>query len=89
LILTHAVVGHIYVPVSKLKKRREALGMRREELAVKAGISFETVRRLEANPAEANPTLEVARGIADALDTTIDELFPVVEPETAPEAQAR
>lgn len=62
--------------MSKLKRRREKLGLRREELAVRAGISFETVRRLESNPDEANPTLEVARGLAAALDSTIEELFP-------------
>lgn len=62
--------------MSKLRARREALGMRKEDLASKAGISIETVRRLESSPDEANPTLEVARGIADALETTIDELFP-------------
>ena len=73
--------------MSKLKRRREALGLRREEVAAKAGISFETVRRLETNPDEANPTLDVARGLADALDTKIEDLFPAPVPAPAPEVR--
>lgn len=72
---------------SKLRERREALGLRKEDLASKAGISMETVRRLETGPDEANPTLEVARSIAEALDTTVDELFPAPAPTEATEAR--
>lgn len=73
--------------MSKLRERREGVGMRREELAFKAGISADYIRRLETNPDEANPTLEVARGIAEVLGTTVDELFPAPAPEGAAEAR--
>lgn len=64
--------------------------MRREELAMKTGLSAGYISRLETNPDDANPTIEVARAIAEALDTTIDELFPAPAPaeaEPAPEAR--
>lgn len=39
---------------------------------------METVRRLERDEArsKANPTLKAARGVAQALQSTVDELFP-------------
>lgn len=73
--------------MSQLRTRREALGMRREELAVKSGLSANYLQKLENDPGAANPTLEVARAIADALDTTVDELFPAPAPATESEAR--
>ena len=61
--------------MSRLRALREALNLRREELAAKADISFSYVRYLEA-PQAPNPTLAVARRIADVLGATVDEVFP-------------
>lgn len=60
----------------RLQRRRKELGLEPAEVAKRAGCSAEYVRLLERRPAEANPTLEVARALARALDTTADELFP-------------
>lgn len=69
--------------MSKLRERREALGLRREDVASRAGVSIETVRRFEASPDDANPTLEVARKIAGVLGSTVEKLFPAEETTTA------
>jgi transcriptional regulator with XRE-family HTH domain len=57
--------------------RRESLGLRREDVAARAGISYDYVRKLETMGDEANPSIEVARAIASALNSTVDLLFPV------------
>lgn len=62
--------------MSRLRRRREALGLRREELAVKAETSFETVKRLEAEGDAANTSVKIARGLARVLKTSIEQLFP-------------
>jgi transcriptional regulator with XRE-family HTH domain len=61
--------------MSRVKEVREARGLRQEELAARAGISFSYVRQLEAAD-RPTPGLDIARRIADALETTIDALFP-------------
>jgi transcriptional regulator with XRE-family HTH domain len=67
-----------------MKDRREALGLRREELAAKADISYDYVRKLEERgPEGPEPTLPVARRIAAALNSTVDKIFPVTESEQA------
>lgn len=72
--------------MSQLRTRREALGMRREELAVKTNLSANYIQKLENDPDAANPTLGVARAIAEALGTSIDDLFPAA-PAAAPAAR--
>lgn len=62
-----------------MKQARERLGRRREEVAAKAEISFEYVRRLESEDPP-TPGLDVARRIAEALDSSVDDLFPAPEP---------
>ena len=71
--------------MSRLREIRESKRLRREEVAVAAGVSFEYVRRLEGHYPPV-PGLEVARAIAEALGVSVDEAFPpqpaltVVEP---------
>jgi putative transcriptional regulator len=60
--------------VNQVRSTREALGLRQEDLAARADISYSYVRRLEAGTSD--PTITVARRIADALNSTIDQLFP-------------
>ena len=62
--------------MSRLRELREERGLRREEVAVGAAISYDYVRRLEA-PDSPNPTLAVARRIAEVLGVTVDAAFPL------------
>ncbi len=56
----------------RLKTLREARDMSRAELAERAGITREYVRRLEAGLQD--PTLGTLQKIAKALKTTVAEL---------------
>jgi transcriptional regulator with XRE-family HTH domain len=77
------VVPYLYVTMNLVKQVREAKRLRREDLAVRAGISVSYVFKLEREP-ELMPGLEHARAIARALGTTVDKLFPpVAQPATA------
>ena len=58
---------------NKIRERREALGMTQEELAKKAGISRPFLSTVETGAAV--PTVAKAVDIAEALETTVDELF--------------
>ena len=59
---------------SKLKLLREERKMRREELAAAAGISLTYVRDLEED--RSNPSLLVARRVAEALGASVEEVVP-------------
>lgn len=59
---------------TKVKERREELGMTQEELAEKSGISRATISTLE-NGIDKNTTTKTLLAIADALGTTVDKLF--------------
>ena len=61
--------------MSRIKQLREAQGLRREDVAAKAGISYDYVRKLEVGEV-LNPSLDIARAIARVLGTTVDKLFP-------------
>ena len=62
--------------MTRLRKYRERSGLRREELALRAGISFEYICKLESkNPP--TPGLAIARRLAAALGASLDDLFPV------------
>lgn len=54
--------------------------MRREDLASLADISHDYTYKLEAG--KATPGLEIARRVAAALGSTVDEVFPA-DPEAA------
>lgn len=55
-----------------IKTRRAVLGLSQADLAEKVGVDKRQIRRYEAS--EAQPTLSVARDIADALGISLDEL---------------
>lgn len=66
--------------MNRVRPIREAKGLRREDLASRALISYEYVRRLEREGDDTpEPTLPVARRIADALGSTLDDVFPQQE----------
>lgn len=60
---------------NKIVERRRELGMTQDDLAAAAGIGRSTISEIEAGKHE--PSLSVARKIAEELNITIDELFPL------------
>lgn len=57
----------------KIRAERERLGFSLAQLAASSGLSKAYVLRLETDPAS-NPSLDVLRRIADALDVTVADL---------------
>ncbi len=70
---------------SRLREIREARGLRREDVASLADVSYETVRRLEMDD-KPSTTLAVARRIADVLGVSVDEVFPAPAEEASTDA---
>lgn len=62
---------------NKLQEKRTRAGLRPEALAARAEISLSYLRKLEGG--QSCPGLDVARRIAKALGTTVDQVFPVGE----------
>ncbi|MEI5992294.1 hypothetical protein A5881_003850 [Enterococcus termitis] len=62
-----------HVVENKIKEIREEQGISRITLAKDAGVSYDTIRRLENSSYV--PTLLVAYDIAAALNKTIEEIF--------------
>ena len=58
---------------TKLKKRREERGLTQVEIAKKAGISWRAYQTYEAGGRI--PKADTAKLIAEALDSTVEELF--------------
>lgn len=56
-----------------IRERRRALGLSQEELARRCGVSRQTVNAIENN--KYDPTLALAFRLAQALGTTVDQLF--------------
>ncbi len=58
---------------TRIKEFRAKLGWTQEMLAKEVGVSRETISYLEKG--KYNPSLKLAYCVAEALNTTIDELF--------------
>jgi len=58
---------------TRIKEYRAKYSFTQEVLAKKVGVSRETINYLEKG--KYNPSLKLAFSIANALGTTIDELF--------------
>ena len=56
-----------------IRQRRKERGISQEELAVKCGVSRQTVNAIENN--KYDPTLTLAFHLGQELGTTVDELF--------------
>lgn len=69
-----------------IRRRREALGFSKAEVARAANISEPSLGRYESG--EREPTLSVARAIADALDVTLAELAGQIPSELEPDRDA-
>jgi len=65
--------------MNRVREYREALNMKREQLAAKADISYQFVRALESDSPPADIELGRARRLAKALGTTVSKLFPAGE----------
>jgi DNA-binding XRE family transcriptional regulator len=59
---------------NRLREMRQKKGLKREDIAVAASVSFEYVRQLEQH--RYRPALWRARKIADALNVSLDDVFP-------------
>lgn len=58
----------------KLREFREKAKMTQEELAQKSGVSRVTISCIE-NGAEKNTTSKTLQKLAEALNTTVDQIF--------------
>ena len=56
-----------------IRNKRKELGLSKEELAKKCGVSRQTVNAIENN--KYDPTLALAFCLAKELQITVDELF--------------
>lgn len=66
---------------NEIRRLREAKDMSPTELAFRVRRSQTTIWRYESG--EAVPSLATARRIAEVLDCTVDDLFPLQETEAA------
>ncbi len=57
-----------------LRQRREALGLSRRALSSLSGVSYNTIISLETSE-KRNPTLEVCKKLAKAMNIGVEELF--------------
>lgn len=57
-----------------IKDRREELKMTQEQLAIKSGVSRQTISSLETGKYD-NVLMSTLAAIAAALDTTVDKIF--------------
>jgi len=58
----------------KIRNKRIELGLTQEQLAIKAGIPYTTLSKIE-NELVKNPTVNTLKKIADALGFKIDDLL--------------
>ena len=57
----------------RLKELRKKAGWSQQKLAEKAGLSYNTITKIEQGSAT-RPTIQTVIKIADAFQTTLDEL---------------
>ena len=66
---------------NRIREYRVRYDLTQEDLAKKVGVRRETIVFLEKG--KYNPSLQLAHGVAEALNTIIDELF-IFDDEHAP-----
>jgi putative transcriptional regulator len=62
---------------TKIRAYRAKLDMKQEELAALVGVRRETIGHLENG--KYNPSLKLAFDIAKVFQTTVDELFEIID----------
>ncbi len=63
--------------ISKIKLKRNELGLTQLQVALKSGVSYRSYQAIEAG--KRLPNVLSAIEIASALNTTVEELFPAYE----------
>jgi putative transcriptional regulator len=58
---------------NNVKYLRKQAGLRQEDIAVKLGVTRQTINAIENN--KYNPTLELAMRLAKLFNTPVDEIF--------------
>ncbi|MBN1618399.1 helix-turn-helix transcriptional regulator [Candidatus Dojkabacteria bacterium] len=62
-------------PIAKnIKRARKKLELTQEQLAVKAGIPYATLSKIESGQVT-NPTVSTLKKIADALNISMDDIL--------------
>lgn len=62
-------------PIAKnIKRARKKLELTQEQLAVKAGIPYATLSKIESGQVT-NPTVSTLKKIADALSISVDDIL--------------
>lgn len=59
----------------KIKALRKVTGLTQEQLAIKAGVSYTTLTKVETGAIK-NPSFETVAAIAKGLETNLDEFVP-------------
>ena len=72
---------------TRIKELRARYDLTQDELAKKVGVRRETILFIEKG--NYNPSLKLAHDIAEALQTTIDDLFIFEETDTASVSRGR
>ena len=58
---------------NKIKELRKQVNLRQEDLALKLGVTRQTINAVENN--KYNPTLELAMKLAKLLGTPVEDIF--------------
>lgn len=58
---------------NNIKELRKKLGLRQQDIAIKLGVTRQTIIAIEND--KYNPTLELAMKIAKLLNMTVEEIF--------------
>ena len=62
---------------NNIKALRKQMGLRQEDIATTLGVTRQTINAIENE--KYNPTLELAMKLAKLLNTTVDELFILID----------
>lgn len=62
---------------NSIKTHRKELGLRQEDVAVKVGVTRQTIIAIENS--KYNPTLELAMKLSKLLDKPLEEIFHLEE----------
>ncbi|HHU49858.1 MAG: helix-turn-helix transcriptional regulator [Caldicoprobacterales bacterium] len=58
---------------NNIKFLRKQMGLRQEDIAIKLGVTRQTINAIENN--KYNPTLELAMRLAKLFNTPVEEIF--------------
>jgi transcriptional regulator with XRE-family HTH domain len=67
-------VVQVSLTVNRVRELRTAAGLTQEEVALRAGVPYSVVTRIDANP-WIMPRIDVALNLARAFDISVDQLI--------------